>query len=457
MTIKNLIILSIILLNIGCSSSKKAIDYNLIKSEPVCRITAGKVDTLRRHIEHIHPNIYMGVDSISVDLVAEQIVSDNEDKLLSVADFTLEMRRMTDMFHHVDPHLIYYPYLQVKEGFEGKLTKVKVIPFELYNINDTLLVKKSYTPLLKKGDRIISINNYPIDEFRRYIYPTWRSVKGSVMQLQSQVTFSEQYQIKLERQGDVKEFEVEGVDFNHATGERFVKGHMLDAYQTGYCKISQFSANNFIFKELRKLIEETKSKGYNNFIIDLRGNPGGSGYKMDAMFSLMSDKDSLFNMESQFIKVSSKTKKQYKFLKECSKGQLVEFPDKLTVRTVPLKRKLYQGKLNYFVLVDRSTASVAASFANIFQNNDLGELVGEPLDHNALNFGDVVASRAYQNLIISTVQYNEFSKSENGILTPDILILYQASAFENTDCPILDELLHLIEGRNTTKPKANNI
>ena len=441
---KNFLLTIVAIQLIGCVSSRK-INYELIKPCKTNLITAGKVDTLRKYINDIHPNIYLDVDTLVVDSIANKIVSDNKGKLLSHVDFTLEMRRLTDLFHYVDPHLIYYPSLQVAKGFKGKFKQLKVLPFEIYNINDTLLIKKSYVEGLKKGDHLLSINGYEIGEFEKYIYPTWRSMEGYIMQLQSQLTYSEKYKIVIIRSGKVEELTVEGVSSNYATNERYCTGHLIDEFKTGYCNISSFTGNKFIYKELKKQIEKTKAKGYTNFIIDLRGNTGGSGYKLDAIFSLMSDKDSLPYMKSQFIKVSSKTKGDYKFLKEYKNGDLVEFPNNLMVRNVPLNKDFYQGKMKYYLMIDKSTASIAASFANIFQYNNLGTLVGESLDHNSLNFGDIISTRVYQNLVVSTVQYNEKTRNSDGILVPDIEIPYIAKEYMAQEDPILNKLLNILE------------
>lgn len=442
---KHIVFPLLVLLLIGCGTSKE-VNYSLIHGIKVNKITKGKVDTLKGLINYYHPNIYMGIDKAIVDSVANEIVKDNEKRLLTNADLTLELRRLTDLFQYVDPHLVFYPSLQVDDGFEGGFKNVKVLPFEIYNINDSLLVKKSYNPLLKKGDYLVSINGIDIEKFKKYIYPTWRSMDAYVMQLQAQLTFSKNYKVIVNRKGKLEEVNVEGVSFNHSDGEYYCTGKMIDDYKTGYCRISSFSGNSFIVKRLKKYIAEAKDKGYSNFIIDLRGNTGGSGYKLDEMFSLMSDKDTLSCMKSQYMKVSHKTKKDYKFLKDTKVGDLVKFPDKYTYSVFPLKKKLYQGKMNYYVLVDRSTASTAASFANIFQYNNIGKLVGEPLDHNSLNFGDVIAAYVYSNLIISTVQYNEYTKAKDGILTPDINIPYKAQDFMKDEDPILNELLERING-----------
>jgi hypothetical protein len=450
MTRRIILLSTVFTLLYGCISSKK-VTHELIGQNKTETITQGKIDSLIEHIYEIHPDIYMGIDSMKVDAIAKQVAAENAGKLMSDVDFTLQMRRITDLFNHVDPHLIYYPSLQVRKGFKGKYKHIKVFPFETYNINDTLIIKKSYVDGLKRGDMLLNINGYSIDEYQKYIYSNWRSVRGYVMQLQSQLSYAEDYKVRVNRRGVVSEHTVKGVGFRHATNELFASGYMIDKYKTGYCKIIGFTGNKFIYKRLKKLIAKTKHEGYNNFIIDLRGNTGGSGEALDMMFSLMSDKDSLHYMKSQYIKVSEKTESMYDFLNGHKKGDVVRFPDDNIIRYIPLDKELYQGDMNYYLIVDKSTASVAASFANIFQYNNIGKLVGEPLDHNSLSFGDIIKSWKYQNLIISTIQYNENTKEKDGILNPDIHIPYIAKDHMNHDDPILSELLEIIGKKSDVK------
>jgi hypothetical protein len=153
-------------------------------------------------------------------------------------------------------------------------------------------------------------------------------------------------------------------------------------------------------------------------------------------------------MKPQYIKVSEKTGSMYDFLNGYKQGEVVRFPDDKIIKHIPLNKELYQGEMNYYLIVDKSTASVAASFANIFQYNNIGKLVGEPLDHNSLSFGDIIKSWKYQNLIISTIQYNENTKGINGVLRPDIYIPYVAKKYMEQDDPILSELLDIISSKN---------
>lgn len=45
--------------------------------------------------------------------------------------------------------------------------------------------------------------------------------------------------------------------------------------------------------------------------------------------------------------------------------------------------------MDYYVLIGRDTGSIAASFVNMLQYNYTAKLVGEPLLHHALKYGEV--------------------------------------------------------------------
>jgi len=71
--------------------------------------------------------------------------------------------------------------------------------------------------------------------------------------------------------------------------------------------------------------------------------------------------------------------------------------------------------------------------------------VGEPLAHNALNYGEVItAERDNSFWTISTVENFEHTKAKNGILRPDVLIPFVASEYMNGGDPVLEKCLQFI-------------
>jgi len=430
----------------SCSSSRK-IDYSKISPGKEYTITQTTLDSLLGVIKKYHPNPYGELSGKYLQSVADTIVERNKSKILTAVDFTLEIRRITDLLTYNDPHLIFYPNLQVDRDFKGNLNKLKVVPFEILQIKDTLLIHKSYSEKLEIGDRILSINGYLIKEFQKYLYHNWRNFKGYLIQLQSQIVFSETYQIGLERKGKNMVVDVDGVDLSHVTGEKYCNGKLLDDYQTGYFQIKSFTYNKYIIKQLAASIEKAKKAGYKDFIIDVRGNTGGSGNRLDELFSLLTEKDSIKYIKEQYLKVSPASINDYEFLKESQMGKLIKMPDSLIFKSVPLNSKLYKGAMNYYILANKSTASTAASFVNIIQYNRIGKIVGEPLNHNSLNYGDVISKNVFQKLILSTMQYNELSNTDDGILHPDIEIPYIAKQHMQEKDPILTNLLDYISSK----------
>lgn len=124
----------------------------------------------------------------------------------------------------------------------------------------------------------------------------------------------------------------------------------------------------------------------------------------------------------------------------------MSLPDSMVLKTVPLISELYRGEFDYYVLVSRGTHSQAATFANIFQYNNLGKIVGEPLQKNALKFGEVIRTSFKKSsaVIISTVEYDEYSKAVDGVLVPDISIPYIASEYMQGGDPVLEKLIEII-------------
>ena len=69
--------------------------------------------------------------------------------------------------------------------------------------------------------------------------------------------------------------------------------------------------------------------------------------------------------------------------------------------------------MQYYVLMDKDTSSIAASFCNILQYHGAALLAGEPLRRNALKYGETVEARfgiSGLYLCVSTVEYDEYTR-----------------------------------------------
>ena len=99
-------------------------------------------------------------------------------------------------------------------------------------------------------------------------------------------------------------------------------------------------------------------------------------------------------------------------------GSVVEVPSQHMNKTIYLDQQLYIPGMQYYVLMDKDTSSIAASFCNILQYNGAVQLVGEPLRHNALKYGETVDARfgiSGLYLYVSTVEFDEYARHRHSI------------------------------------------
>lgn len=428
----------------SCASLRK-VDYSIIKAKPDYTITRATIDSLLDTIECYHPDPYGDFTKVQIDSIASRICKDNKDKKLTVTDYALQLRRIVDKLAYNDPHLICYPLLEVTEKPKFKIKNIRFFPFDIHQIKDTAIITKTYNDKLQKGDRVVSVNGIKIEELLKYSFATFPRYDGFMLQLLSQKTISPIYKLEIVRKGKLMKLDVKGKKYGDILNEKFCDGKLLSQCRTGYFKIKEFTYNKNILKQMKKNIDKTIAAGYKNFIIDLRGNPGGSGDRLDEFFSVMSNKDSLSLSSGQYLKVSTATINDYDFVKNEPMGKVVRMPDSLIFKKFALIPELYKGKMNYYVIIDKATSSTAAMFANIMQYNNIGKLVGEPLAHNAIFCGDITSVRAVnQVIIISTTKDYELTKSNDGYVYPDIAIPYIAKEYEKYDDPELTKLLEII-------------
>ncbi|CDN30268.1 hypothetical protein BN938_0162 [Mucinivorans hirudinis] len=187
-------------------------------------------------------------------------------------------------------------------------------------------------------------------------------------------------------------------------------------------------------------------------ILDLRRNPGGYGDRFDEMLSIFIDKPSIKYLKGQRLRVSPETIGDYDFLNQDMIGQVVDIPKECVISEVELNPKHFITSMKYYVLQSKDTGSVAASFCNIMHYNNAATLVGEPLLHSALKYGEIIpGSQLGSSTIffdaVSTTEYNEYTKAIDGVLYPDIHIPYVASEYMTGKDAVLEKLLTIIKNK----------
>lgn len=121
---------------------------------------------------------------------------------------------------------------------------------------------------------------------------------------------------------------------------------MLDA-QTGYIKISRFSANTH--EEYKKAMNMLKSQGMKKFILDLRENPGGY---LDQAISLA---DEFLKKDELIVFTEGRNRKKQTY-RATGEGEWENGP--------------------LVVLIDESSASASEIVAGAIQDQDRGKVIG---------------------------------------------------------------------------------
>jgi len=354
----------------------------------------------------------------------------------------------------VDPHLRFEPQGWFTSPKAQRRHGEPVPALLLLHVNDTLIVHRTADPQFRVGDRVLRINGTPVETHLeacyddRYLY-AYTLLSNHAYE---QITASE-YRIDIERNGEPMTLRTPGMRWREAyhrlIQQREFQTRIFTEAGAGYFSVAEFYPNNsLLIKRLRKAIAAAQKAGCRSFIVDLRGNPGGSGDRFDELLSIFIDRDSIPYMAGQRICVSPITRQDYEFLKDSVDDSIVAMPDRYIHRTVPLDRKRYLGAMRYYVLMDKDTQSTAATFCNILQYNDAALLVGEPLRHNALAYGECASGWLWWTPLycpsLATVAFDEHTRAEEGIVRPDIAIPYVAAEHLDGRNAVLERLLNRI-------------
>ncbi|NOU62300.1 S41 family peptidase [Marinifilum caeruleilacunae] len=398
-------------------------------------------------LKNYHPNPFNSFPEHEWDSLIEVIAKELPKEPIPESKKTLIRRKLLDRVTYEDPHVRFLPVLGNKKNKNSKVKSIRVLPISLLNISDTLIVDKSFHPDILRGDRILKVNGIEADNFLESSYRD-RYMSGYTLQIYHHFNFAPEYNIVLVRNDTQEEVNIHGFPLTNGNLIKFkgddTEQRIIDKNEIGYCCINNFSYNKYLVKSLDRFIDKLMVKGYKNLIIDIRKNPGGRGDHFDELISMFTNKKKIPYQSGIKLKVSKATYKDYSYTEE-DIGKLIDLPDSFVVKECPLDKSKYKGDINYYVLISRQTASMAATFANIMQYNKIGLLVGEPLAHNALNYGEVItAERGNSFWTISTVQNFEYTNAEDGILKPDIEIPFIAREYMNGGDPVLEKCIELI-------------
>ena len=382
---------------------------------------------------------------------------------LPTCDILWTLRPYIDFLRYEDPHYRLLPkYVYTNLDYKNSkefARQVVAPPFDYLYINDTVIVHTSLDPKLQRGDMITAINGKPTDWYLRYCCGDRYNDACTLMY---QCHFSHlvpSYDIEFVRGGEAHKATIAGRKLNELrelslayTTERNIR----TVGNCGYIAIPEFFPfNSRLIKIVHKAILDFRKRGIRDVILDLRLNGGGNGDRFDELMSIFIDKPVVKYCKGQRVRVSDATLGWYDFLTEDMKGRTVDMPSDKYASEFTTNPKMYVEGMKYYVMMSRNTGSVAASFCNMMQYNDAGLLVGEPLLHNALKYGETVDGRNFlplqlEETAVSTVEIDEYTCAEDGVLKPDIAIPYVAADFMSGRDAVLDKLVAMIHDSHDT-------
>ena len=347
----------------------------------------------------------------------------------------------------------------LKELEERFSENALMLPFNLYNINDTLVVRNSNTSLFQRGDAILSINGINTKELLKYNFSSRYTDPTMLLNFYYYKGHNAPYNVELIRGGRDTLISYNGINQIYAQYGILDKKEHSDLVREfsdigiGYIKIPEFFPNNSrLIRDLKKSISKFKNKGVEKIIIDIRNNPGGSGHKLSEFLSLFINKKSICISSSEYVKVSTHTMNDWNFITQDMQGQLLEIPKDKHNTEVKLIPKKYIPGVQFYILMDQGTASIAAAICNILDYHSDVILVGEPLLRNAYRYGDVVDGckspigiGLMREVGISTTASDLYTNAIDGILTPDIHIPYRADKYMAGNDDILETLIDIIK------------
>ena len=200
--------------------------------------------------------------SRAMQIIKEQYVDTvDSDKLTDMALYSL--------FQSLDPHSEYIPkseFQAVNEDLAGSFSGIG-ISFQI--VADTVTVVEAIVggPAEKvgiiAGDRIVSANGQSLagpDVVNDDVFKLLRGPKGTKVKLE----------VKRPNSNKTAVYDIVRNDIPVNSVDTY---YLMDDNKTGYLKLSKFTKNTYV--EFIKALNNLKELGARQFILDLRGNPGG--------------------------------------------------------------------------------------------------------------------------------------------------------------------------------------
>jgi carboxyl-terminal processing protease len=280
-----------------------------------------------------HPSIQK-LNKLMTYLTEDYVDKINTDSLVSTV--------IEDIVDELDPHSVYIPAQQRQALSESMQGNFEGIGVQFFMHRDTIAVVRvleggpSEKAGLKSGDRILMAD-------QDTLHAKGKSNQDIISRLKGPSGDPVQLTVYRKKIDSIYKFDLERGPVPLPS----VSSSYMLREGVGYLKINRFSQTTY--QEFEKALRNLVNQGMDNFILDLRGNPGG--YLLPA---------------KQILN---------EFLSAGKPIVIVEGNNGKRERTVASSNGMYENG-NIYVLVDEDSASASEVVAGAIQDNDRGWIIG---------------------------------------------------------------------------------
>ena len=162
-------------------------------------------------------------------------------------------------------------------------------------------------------------------------------------------------------------------------------------------------------KTLQNFFEEVHANGITNVAVDLRGNGGGNSSVANEFIAYL-DVDTYLSWDSD-VRFGNYLLKNRNVVGKNEK-----------------KAETFGGAV--YILTDITTFSAAMDFAMLIQDNNLGEIVGEPSGNLPNSYGDLIIFQMPHSKLVFTVSYKKWYRIDQTKADLPIMPDYEVPASE---------------------------
>jgi len=444
------------------------------------------LDFLLRKFEEVHPNYFAGVDKDS----AYQLYNELKHKInqpMSRLDF-LNLFAPTAFNLVEDGHNFYWPPMEEYDQHIGE--NGKLFPIPILISNGHLYVNSNKCSIPYKSE-IISINNTDASIILEEILSHWRTESVDFEELMCSESFNSSYWYHY---GEIETFEVRYIESPVNKIKRIILSGLppkaidslrfannpdnytfseLPEYKTGIIHYNSCSDLENFRPFCDSVFTIQKTKEYENIVIDVRENLGGTTRMNDILLEYITEKP-VSQFEVIETKVSSDRKKyeiniRKKYYNDFKWYNYIYYP--IYIRLDKERKKILSAKNGTFVketfkpkspkdnelkfngeiylLTSSYTYSAAAALASAVKCYGLGKIIGQETGQPTVFTGDWLGVTMPNTNIFVCISFAKFilscGKNDGHGIIPDYIIQKDIKTFKIEKDEEMDFVLKLIK------------